>query len=345
MSHFTCLVIGDDPEEALAPYDENIAVEPYKQYWDSDDYSRWEKILQRPDEERRMGVEPETHTHVFPEDQVLGKEYTLEDMRRVYMRRYYNWDPPIADASTKDTLEDLGFEVDEDPGVDDRLHIDDGGIYQWSSYNPKSKWDWWQIGGRWRGFFKVKEGALALVGDSGVFDNEAMYDADQVRKGDVDIEGMRALAEARAANTWDRVNAVISHLPVAESWESFLGRQAMGEITIEEARKLYHEQVRYVALSEWNRELPEDERVMGPFGPDVEEFQVSREEFIEQARNDALCPYAYIYEGEWHAPGKMGWWANSTDTRADRLRFAREFNELLDSLPDDTLLTLCDLHI
>lgn len=28
MSHFTCLVIGNNPEDQLAPYDENIEVAP-----------------------------------------------------------------------------------------------------------------------------------------------------------------------------------------------------------------------------------------------------------------------------------------------------------------------------
>lgn len=26
---------------------------------------------------------------------------------------------------------------------------EDGRLYQWSVYNPKSRWDWWVIGGRW----------------------------------------------------------------------------------------------------------------------------------------------------------------------------------------------------
>lgn len=27
-----------------------------------------------------------------------------------------------------------------------------------STYNPKSKWDWWEIGGRWDGFLTLKDG-------------------------------------------------------------------------------------------------------------------------------------------------------------------------------------------
>ena len=29
--------------------------------------------------------------------------------------------------------------------------------FRMSVYNPKSKWDWYQIGGRWRGYFRLKD--------------------------------------------------------------------------------------------------------------------------------------------------------------------------------------------
>ena len=116
-------------------------------------------------------------------------------------------------------------------------------------------------------------------------------------------------------------------------------------MSIEEARESYHHQPRVIAIQKLNESLPEGEKILGWMGADIEHFQVSREEFVQEARDEALCPYAYVMDGEWHAPGKMGWFGMSSDTRADRVRFAREFNELLDSLPDDTELTLVDCHI
>ena len=41
----------------------------------------------------------------------------------------------------------------------------------------------------------------------------------------------------------------------------------------------------------------------------------------------------------------MGWWGMSSDTEDEKDRFVREFNEMFDALPDDTLLTLVDCHI
>lgn len=349
MSHYTCLVIGEDVDGQLAPYDENEPVEPYKSYWDSDEITRWEGILRESTTRKRDPETKEEHEEECPPEQVLTQgEYSLEDMRRVYMARYHSYEEP--DREFVEGLE--GFEVDESE-LDERLHIDDGGIYEWSTYNPKSKWDWYQIGGRWTGYFKLKKHALAgaTLGESGTFDNEPEHDADQARKGDVDIEWMRDDAGRRAAERWDRVNAVIGDLPAVLGWEDhYVGRLKLtdaGEdsITIEQARSEYHAQPAVVALKEWNESLPDEEKVLGWFGPDVESFQIPRDEYIAEARDDAICPYAYLMGGEWHAPGKMGWFGSSTDTRKERRQFAREFNEFLDSLPDDTLLTLCDLHI
>jgi hypothetical protein len=269
----------------------------------------------------------------YPPEQVLTQsEYTLEDMTRVYHARY----------------RDNGEHAKED-----MLYVDGGGIFEWSTYSQKSRWDWYTVGGRWRGYFKLKAHALggAIIGRPGVFENEPRHDADEALRGDVDAEWMRDNAGDKAAEAWDRVHAVIDHFPEALGWEEhFTGRLKLaeageGEYTIEQAREDYHAQPRVVALEEWNNSLPDEEKVLGWFGPGAEQFQVPRQEFIDEARDSAICPFAYVMDGEWHAPGKMGWFGSSTDSTKERRRFAREFNELFDSLPDDTELTLVDCHI
>lgn len=52
-----------------------------------------------------------------------------------------------ADAIRWEAAEDLG---------------PDGEVY--STYNPKSKWDWWIVGGRWGGMWQLKEPDAALSG-------------------------------------------------------------------------------------------------------------------------------------------------------------------------------------
>jgi len=43
MSHFTVMVIGNDIERALAPYDENMEIEPFKAIMEHDDIQRMAK--------------------------------------------------------------------------------------------------------------------------------------------------------------------------------------------------------------------------------------------------------------------------------------------------------------
>lgn len=327
--HYTCLVIGPDYEAQLEPFDENISVDPYKTYWDSDTLEHWESILRETTTMRGQGEERQEVE--YPPEQVLTQdEYTLEDMVRVYHARYRD---------------------NDEHAKEDELQIDDGGIFEWSTYNPKSKWDWYKVGGRWTGYFKLKPGTDGEVGRPSLMTEPAKNGyVDAARKGDVDVDGMRDDAGEKAASVWDRVHAVISHLPEALGWEEhFVGRLKLAEAgedeyTIEQAREEYHAQPRVVALKEWNESLPDEEKVVGWFGPGVEDFQVCRDEYIRRARDSVLAPYAYLYEGEWHAPGKMGWFSSS-ETAGEQRRFQREFNDLLDSLPDDTELTLVDLHI
>jgi hypothetical protein len=65
----------------------------------------------------------------------------------------------------------------------------------WGHYhNPNDKWDWYQIGGRWTGYFKLKPGAKGKCGKPGLmtpFETRPDH-ADQARACDIDWDGMVA---------------------------------------------------------------------------------------------------------------------------------------------------------
>ena len=57
-----------------------------------------------------------------------------------------------------------------------------------TTYNPDSKWDWYEIGGRWKGQLLTKDGKsadIALVSD-------------------IDFDGMRKQSSKEAEETWER---------------------------------------------------------------------------------------------------------------------------------------------
>lgn len=66
--------------------------------------------------------------------------------------------------------------------------------------NPDGRWDWYQLGGRYRGRLLVKQGAFSGVGKPGTFDNEPRYPGgvDQARWGDIDFAALRGVARQLA---------------------------------------------------------------------------------------------------------------------------------------------------
>lgn len=114
MTHFVCLVIGENVEEQLAPYDESIEVEPYRRYVEKEMLSRYKERL--PDY-RDLDIENHEQTAKF--------------------------------LNERDGSEDYQF--------------DEKGVYRMSTHNPQSKWDWYDVGGRWSGFLPLKDGGEANV--------------------------------------------------------------------------------------------------------------------------------------------------------------------------------------
>ena len=62
------------------------------------------------------------------------------------------------------------------------------------------------------------------------------------------------------------------------------------------------------------------------------------------ARQTSISTFAVVKDGKWYEKGSMGWWACVSDEK-DADVWQEEFDKLVMSLPDDTLLTLVDCHI
>lgn len=87
---------------------------------------------------------------------------------------------------------------------------DGSGDYIIDRRNPRGKWDWNIMGGRWCGYLKLKHGAYGEVGKRGAGiaeDDPLLYgdrSADQALHGDIDWYGMRQHNRAVARLIWDR---------------------------------------------------------------------------------------------------------------------------------------------
>lgn len=200
--------------------------------------------------------------------------------------------------------------------------------------NPNKKWDWYVVGGRWSGFLKLKAGATGKMGRPGLLGSCADSGpgrADVVRKGDVDFEGMRDAAGKRAAERWDKAAAARDGKTWL-TWEHV--RDVLHPGDIEAARNAYHAQETKTAVL----------TAMDNPWDGVDEYLSPRDEYIQQARDSATVVYAVVKDGEWIAKGDMGWFGMSNDHQSES-EWNRKFNEMLDALPDDTVLTVVDCHI
>ena len=68
----------------------------------------------------------------------------------------------------------------------------------------------------------------------------------------------------------------------------------------------------------------------------------SRESYIK--RNSYLSTFAIVKDGEWYEKGKMEWFGISKDDMTD-LEWNEKFEQLINELPEDTLLSVYDCHI
>lgn len=339
MSHFTLLVTGNDIEAQLAPYDENKQVEPYKEYEDGDPADH-------------PSVPTSRAQNLLPADGDL------------------TWQQ-VADARHQ------CYEITS-PDDPEYLHVDDDGrAYQWSTYNQSAKWDWYSIGGRWGGYFPLVDSLLAdpaaqrRYADAGQLllpKRQHWTASEPVESGRVDgglrafldLTLMRTEAATEAQTRWMDYNAYASKHGVEEAeerapfvpWDQWMARVPdyrartaaaafvdLPDLTYDEARKGYHAQPRLVAFS-----LQEGRQRFG-WGAEHEEYMVPLHVYVERARLGAVCPYAVLHQGEWIAPGRMGWFGMSSDGVEDRDLYHAKVSELIDGLPPETMLTLLDLHI
>ena len=290
MSHFTVLVIGDNPEDQLQPFSENLEVPRY------------------------------VRDSVSQED----KDYFLE---------HYRKEGKITNQSFEDVYQIYGEDWNGNSWVKD----ENGEWQEMSSYNPNSKWDWYSLGGRWMGFFKLKEGAVGELGRPGVFKNQpdgiGMVDA--ARKCDIDFEAIRNKAGQKASEYYDSFWKLVGDQPLP-NWNEI--RERHGKENIDSAREEYrnHPVVRILDNSEeFKHEF---------MFRDITEMAETRGDYIENARRSSIVTFAVLHNGTWYERGEMGWWGHVSNEK-DQNEWNNQFYELLESLPDDTLLSVYDCHI
>ena len=166
MSHYTVLAIirkgsKQSLESLLAPYDENERVEPYvaktKAQLIAEEAREIEK--HRRSHAAALKLSRDEYFAVAEKEDLYGN-YNAMKGRLPY--GYGSIDLTDEEALFKRVKKVYGREINED-----------GDLI--STYNPDSKWDWYEVGGRWEGELRLKNGAPVNGGPAGLIDWDAIF--------------------------------------------------------------------------------------------------------------------------------------------------------------------------
>jgi len=316
MTHFSVLIIGDEVEAQLQPYHEFECTGTNDQYVidvDKTDEARADYEAHRDD--------PDYPTF------------------RAFLEGWYGADKVIGPGQEPDRNGEhkYGFV---------RVNASGEVIQYIDRTNPNKRWDYWRVGGRWGDFFLLKpdtHGERADIawergrefGGSGaaVRDEEretGRVHADIARKGDIDWEGMAAERMRNAGrdyDTWLRKD----HGRLDSAW--IYGIEYRPEVDAS-----------WKAFWENGRTGPtQEEREAWRSARSTTDLE-SRDDFMHKAARRAGVARAIVKDGVWMERGKAGWFGTFNDVMEVE-EWDRRYWELIESLPDDTTLTIVDCHI
>lgn len=311
MSHFTVLVIGPDIEEQLQPYHE------YESTGTKDKYV----INVDKTEEVNEWLQRKVFYGMKKEDGAMDYEYRLESANEKLLsyveipRSEYFIREGLNE--TKEIIDWFGYE------------FTDG---KWTKFtNPNAKWDWWVIGGRWTGSFRLKPVAQGEIGTPGLMTTPAKPGhCDSAQKKDIDFDSMKAFRRLEAEREWHAVNDIITKSPSFRTWDEITESKNYGN----EQRALYNSQQEVIAFRNINYH----------FSANVEDYFIPKEAYIQKEIEAVAVTFAVVKDNMWYEKGKMGWWCSISDEKKQS-DWNREFWALVVSLPDTEMLTIVDCHI
>lgn len=202
----------------------------------------------------------------------------------------------------------------------------------YSEHDPDAvepQWDSWVIQGRGPGYLLARPDDVqgersarreALRGAA------AAMGRHQLRRGVLDLEGMRAHAQEAAESVWPTVARVLKAHGAPKTLRQMKQGVGAGD-----------------AWRAWRRQPGMDELlpVADLIGGLSEELPLARDEFVARARLNALPAYAFLsaatgwvrsltYDEQWNPTPVPG--------------YAERVNQMVEQAPADTLVTLVDYH-
>lgn len=308
--HFTVIVIGENPEEQMAPFEmyeadgtEGIAI-------NVDITEDFNKILNEELAELQKNIKQseiyKTTLNALESFDINDGMYsilqnklsTIENENLYpkaleYASDYYGYNL-VTDENNLTDEDEFGYVVVDDKGVVSKV-ID--------ITNPNGKWDWYVVGGRWDGFFLLKDGSYV---------NSAI-------KGDIDFETIRNNTAIEAEEEWNEYRKISP-----DGWESYRNIYKISN-NADIARKIYFSQKSIKDLQKAGKNVHMSLDIIGT---------MSKQEYIDYRMSSSCMPYSILYNGEFYEPEKF----EITKEESEK------YWDIISGLDDNTLLTLIDYH-
>lgn len=212
-------------------------------------------------------------------------------------------------------------------------------------HNPNAKWDYWRVGGRWRGQLLIKRGSTDWKLSEVPWEYGPEWhkgpvpgsetEVDVCRVASIDIERVEATARDKANEFWAQVDQLLSghDFPVFEGPRETL--LALGILDCADTGEL-------PAVTYWKQKWDHDR--------DRYDFiaeKPSREKFDERvlAHLNPIRPWAFVDEKGWHSKGRMGWFGMGDDTPESNQEHAQSFMNWLKSGDQNDWIVVTDCHI
>ena len=295
MSHFAVLVIGDNVEEQLTKYDENIVMEKYVKHTKEQLIAEEKKSIE--DYKNTTYADYLADPVKYAEN--VSNEKHLNYLKEDFPKKLVMTDEEIYQYATK-------WYEPEEIGPN-------GEVY--STHNPDSKWDWYEVGGRFAGQITVKDG--------------------------VEIENPNFSWGWRDE---DKETIISSGHKTDSAYV-----KDIDFIKMHRTEKDYKKSLRYWELIvEGAKPKNKEEEEMVKFNWYKPEFYLERYKDKETYAkcSSSFSMWAVVKDGVWYEKGNMGWWAMSSETNDEAVDWEMNFfDRFIKDLPEDTLLTVVDCHI
>lgn len=352
MSHFTVMIKIPKPDVALA------MIEPLV------------RAALAPYQENNMDDCPNEYLEFHDQEDEFKNEYEAESVERVRLPNgelVLPWDErfrvpgtfgtgprenhhvpddcekiQVPFRETYATLEDFAKEWHGHDARDEKA----GRFGYWE--NPNKKWDWWQIGGRWTGFFPVKQNIEPMLGEPSLLrsatDKTPSHRADVCRVRDLDLDAIATETRVAAEKFWNEFATIRQTGRDSEFYGPRARALDLGLVVVLRDREPTPEERPFAfRWSDVNDRI--DEERSGWW--DVYS-SIDRDTFLEKYI-DSFCPivsYAALDQDGWHEPGRMGWFGCSAATPDATLQFSREFvRRFIKTADPDDVLVVVDCHI